>query len=257
MDEDFNPARTLARAEGLVEDFERRVAGVPYEAKGVRFSEMFFVFATAAGLAPKQILESGRARGQSTHVLGLCFPDSRIISLEDDLDSPDVPVAEERLRDVPNVCLLYGDAQTVLVELVHPGDVVVIDGPKGFAAVCLALRLLRTGKPRLVFVHDCYQGRPERPFLERYLPGAFYSDHVEFVKRYACLDARCWETMEAGGLAGWRPYDYQGKKQMSYGPTFACIPHRPGRCYKTLLARAVLRRVAAKLRRNIRKKLHV
>jgi hypothetical protein len=214
------PADTvLTQAAESAAEFERLVADVPYERKGVLFSEMLFVRAILARLSWTRILESGRARGQSTHLLAVCFPDREIVSIEKDPGSPDVPVATARLAPFANVKLIFGDAMQRLPALMQRGDAVVIDGPKGLRAIRLALKLLRTGKPSAVFVHDCGRGTEERAFLERHMPEVLYSDATEFVDRYAYLDARCADVDTAIVRGG-------ADSARSYGPTFACLtPH--------------------------------
>lgn len=169
------PALTAAATEHR-EQFARLLEGVPYERKGILYSEMFFLWLCASPLKPKRILESGRARGQSTLILARTFPDAEIISIEYDRNSPDVPVAAERLKDCKNVQLLFGDATVLLPGMIQAGDVVLIDGPKGFRGLRLALKLLGGGKPALVLMHDPLAGSPEREFLEQYLPQTLYSD---------------------------------------------------------------------------------
>jgi hypothetical protein len=66
-------------------------------------------------------------------------------------------------------------------------DAVLIDGPKDFRALKLALDLLRTGKPCAVFVHDFPPNSPQRKFLERNWPNAFFGDDPLF-KRFQSLD---------------------------------------------------------------------
>ena len=134
--------RTLANAPALIGQFEQLVERTPLEKKGIRFSEMFFLYCTVRGLKPSQIVESGRARAQSTLVLSLCFPGTAIVSVERNPHSPDVPVAEERLADRDNVNCLFGDSRLIMPRLVQPSDVVLIDGPKDLRALKLAMRLL-------------------------------------------------------------------------------------------------------------------
>ena len=106
--------RLCAEAMRDREEFQRRIAGVPYERKGILFSEMYFLYLCARHAAPRRILESGRARGQSTLLLSLLFPELPVISLEHDSASPDVAVANERLRGRANVDLRFGDATKIL-----------------------------------------------------------------------------------------------------------------------------------------------
>ena len=164
-------------------------AAVSHEAKGIRRSEMFFFYASVASLEPGRIVESGRARAQSTLVLSKLFPQTAIVSVESDAASPDVEIATTRLRDCTNVECRFGDSLVLLPALVEPGDVVLIDGPKDFRALKLALRLLRSGKPRMVFVHDLWLGSAARRFVDRCLPRAMLSDNPHWVQRYASLDS--------------------------------------------------------------------
>ena len=69
------------------------------------------------------------------------------------------------------------------------GNVILIDGPKDFRALKLAFRLLRSGKPVAVFVHDLWLGSPARRFVDRYLPSTILSDDPRWVQKYASLDS--------------------------------------------------------------------
>ena len=62
---DLSAEQTIANAPALIEQFEQLVEHVALEKKGIRFSEMFFLYCTVRGLAPGQIVESGRARAQA------------------------------------------------------------------------------------------------------------------------------------------------------------------------------------------------
>jgi hypothetical protein len=191
----MSPAATrlrnlLGEAEALLPRYLEATEGLVHEKKGIRRSELFFFYALVAGLNPVRIIESGRARAQSTLVLARLFPGASIVSLESDPASPDVTVAAERLRECDNVDCLFGDSLLLLPKLVKAGDVVLIDGPKDFRALKLAFRLLRSGKPLAVFVHDLWLGSPARRFVDRYLPSALLSDNPGWVQRYASLDSR-------------------------------------------------------------------
>ena len=137
---------------------------------------MFLFYAAVAPFRPRQILESGRARGKSTLILARCFPDARITSVELERDSESALAAEAKLKPFPNVELLYGDSRKILPDRVQPGDAVLIDGPKEFRGVELALELLRMGKPCAVFVHDFPPGSRWRKFVEREFSNAFAID---------------------------------------------------------------------------------
>src|ERR1700686_5822168 len=132
-------------AEVLLPEYRKIIASIPPEAGfgGIWESEMFLFYATVQPFAPKKILESGRARGKSTLILARCFPESRIISLEYDRQSENAPAAEAKLKNESNVDLLYGDSREILPERLQPGDAILIDGPKDFRALKLALDLMR------------------------------------------------------------------------------------------------------------------
>lgn len=187
----MSDAAFLARADELLPAFRAALAGMTRETerKGICPSEMFFLYSLVVPLAPKLILESGRARAESTLALARCFPEARIVSVEFAHDHPDVPLAEAKLRPYPNVELLYGDSRTLLPPRLEPGCVVLIDGPKEFRALKLALRLLVTGQPAGVFMHDFGKTFPERHFVQRLFPGARFSDEPDLLARYADLDA--------------------------------------------------------------------
>jgi len=129
-------------------------------------------------------------RGGSTLMLARCFPHARIVSVEFDRDPTHAAVAESLLKPYANVELLYGDSRDILPKRLQAGDAVLIDGPKGFRALKLALQLLRTEKPCAVLIHDFYQGEPARKFVERYWPNAFFSDDPAFAVYLRELNAR-------------------------------------------------------------------
>ncbi len=216
-----------------LETFRPRVAGIPYERKGVLYSEMLFLLLCARQVAPRRILESGRARGQSTLLLSVLFPELPIISIEHDPHSPDVPVANERLKGRPNLDLRFGDAMRILPAEVQTGDIVLIDGPKGFRGLRLAISLLATGKPSLVFVHDCGVGSAERAFLDVRLPGMLYSDAIEFARVAHVLDDMCQEYIPAERRFG------PSRAPAGYGYGLACLFFDPKVSYRALYARAL------------------
>src|SRR5947199_7327370 len=135
------------RAAALLPEYREIIGRIPPEAGfgGIWESEMFLFYAAIKPFAPKQILESGRARGKSTLILARCFPESRIISVEYERQSENASAAEAKLKNESNVDLLYGDSREILPARLQDGDAVLIDGTKDFRAVKLAIALLRTG----------------------------------------------------------------------------------------------------------------
>jgi len=215
--------------------FQALVAGIPYERKGILFSEMYFFWLCARTAKPRRILESGRARGQSTLILSHCFPEAEILSVEHDRNSPDVGVAAERLNGRSNVRQLFGDASSLLPQMTQPGDVALIDGPKGYRGLRLALSLLAGGKTPLVFVHDTAAGSEERRYLSRRLPEVVYSDLPVFAAVAHHLDQGAWEDLPEANR--WTP---AGAPPAGYGYSLACLPYRKGHNYRLLRLKAVV-----------------
>jgi predicted O-methyltransferase YrrM len=185
----ISKAAVLSRADELLPKYREVIASISPEAGfgGIWESEMFLFYAAVQALAPRQILESGRARGKSTLILARCFPESRIISVEFDRQSENAAVAEAKLKSLANVDVFYGDSREIFPKQLQSGDAVLIDGPKEFRAVKLVLDLLRTRKPCAVFVHDFPQDSLWRKFVERHWSNAFFGDDPAF-DRFRVLD---------------------------------------------------------------------
>jgi predicted O-methyltransferase YrrM len=214
----------LGEAEAFLPRYLEATRGLSHANKGIRRSELFFFYALVAPLKPKRIVESGRARAQSTLVLSRLFPKASIVSLESDAHSPDVALAAERLHGCENVECLFGDSLRLLPELVQAGDVVLIDGPKDFRALKLAFRLLHGGQPAAVFVHDLWPGSPARKFVDRYLPSALLSDDRQWVERYATLDS----SKSA-------PSFESSLRHLAYGATLGCFERETANYGRRLL----------------------
>ncbi len=206
----LSKSAVLARGERLLPKFRETIADIPPEAGfgGIWESELLLFYAAIQPSAPKQILESGRARGKSTLVLARCFPEARIVSVELDSASPNAAAAKAKLTPYQNVELVFGDSRQILPERLQPGDAVLIDGPKGFRALELGLDLLRTGKPCLVFVHDFPPRTPWRRFVERHWRQAFFGDDPLFEPFRSLDDARD---------------PRRDQRRRAYG-VFACLP---------------------------------
>jgi predicted O-methyltransferase YrrM len=239
---------TLARrAHSLLPAIRHWAAQAQYERAGILNSEILFLVACLQHADFGRLLESGRARGQSTLLLSLAFPDRSILSVESNENSPDVAVAGRRLRDRENVTLLFGDARKLLPKMIQCGDVILIDGPKAFRAVRLALRLLASGKVTHVFVHDLTIETPERRFVNRNFPEARFSDHIEFATVAAAADAGIEQAIppfrRLGGFTG----------VYGYGCGLAYLPYTRSRPYRWLLCKAFVNGLFTKARAFMRK----
>ena len=237
---EFSAAAIAARANDLLPKFREAIADVPPEAGfgGIWESEMFLFYAAVAPFRPRQILESGRARGKSTLILARCFPEARIISVELERNSDNATAAETKLQPLPNVELLYGDSRQILPARLQSGDAVLIDGPKEFRGIELALELLRTGKPCAVFVHDFPPRSRWRKFVEYELPGAFFGDDPMF-ERFRVLDQG--RDPRAGSAE---------EKRGKYG-IFACFPPNLPKPYWRLRTSLFLARFGLRLWRVV------
>lgn len=225
--------QTIAeRAKSLLPDVLRIAGLAGYRPAGVPHSEILFMLSCLAGTENTRIIETGRGRGQSTLMLSHALEQRSIISIEHSRDSPNEAEAKQRLAKRSNVVLLYGDARKLLPQLVEPGDVVLIDGPKAFRAIRLALRLLASGKVQHVFVHDVTTETPERRFVARHFPEARFSDWTGFADVAIEADAGTdaippSRRNEAGATFG-------------YGYAMTYLPRVASRNYRWLLARAFL-----------------
>ena len=65
--------------------------------------------------------------------------------------------------------------------MVEMGDVVLLDGPKDYRAIRLALRLLSQGRVSCVYVHDASYRSREGRFFSAHIKQATFSDEPNFV----------------------------------------------------------------------------
>lgn len=224
--------RLVREAEDRKEDFRELVKDVDYEEKGILYSEMFFMSLAVSQFEPLRILESGRARGQSTEILARMFADMPVISVEYDSNSPDVEVAKKRLAPYKNVECQFGDAREILPEISKAGDIVIIDGPKSWRGLKLLFKLLASRKFDLAFIHDVNVGTPDRAFLEKHLPSTNYSDDTEFAEVCHDLDDRAKDSLPPEN----RFEATKGK--FGYGWSLACLPYDARINYNALYRKA-------------------
>lgn len=200
-----------------------------YEKRGILHSEMLAICAVCDQLDIEVIIDSGRARGQSTYTLAEYFRDTHIKIISIDwkgstyFNEEDDVFAKERLARFQNVDILYGNSSRVIPKLI--GDLagkrvaVLLDGPKGQEAVEL-LSVLTSKHSNIVvaFLHDTMKGTLQRQSLEDTFFRVFFTDDEEYVKSYAELDNPCTEKGQ------WRPHWNKSYGYIeSYGPTLSVV----------------------------------
>jgi hypothetical protein len=197
------------------------IAGEPYEPRGILHSEMALIIHTCRAYGVEVVIESGRARGQSTYMLATYLPDTEIHSVEL-RGSADEEFACERLKDFANVALYSGDGRGSLPLLAASEaggrrTAILCDGPKGAAAVEVLKDCFRMSHVRVGFVHDMRRLDHGQPSMHRAaalaaFPAAKFSDEPAIVASSSWMDAN---ILASGGPCGPAHEAEFG----SYGPT--------------------------------------
>lgn len=204
-----------------------------HEERGILHSEMLAICAVCDELDVEVIIESGRARGQSTYMLAKYFRSQpvKIISIDWKgsyyFSEEDDTFARERLAPYDNVEILYGDSLQVMPELVRKlagkRIAVLLDGPKGQVAMDLLRRLISEPEDIVAaFFHDTMKGTPQRQSLEDTFARVFFTDDQGYLKSYSELDVSCIKPEY------WHPYWSKNYGEIeSYGPTLAIVFPKP------------------------------
>jgi hypothetical protein len=205
-----------------------------YEERGILSSEMLAVCGVCESLGVDLIVESGRARGQSTWMLARYFQGmpSRIVSIELERDA-DAQFAEQRLGAFPNVELRYGDSMKLLPEVLAAAPdrriAVLLDGPKGKPAIGLLNRAFEQPGVVCGFIHDMRRGTPQRELLDASDGRLFFTDDGAYVEEFGGLDRSCLPRPgQAITIHTWRPGMKGEDAIQSYGPTLLVMLPRPG-----------------------------
>lgn len=193
----------------------------PYELRGILHSEMALVIHACQARGVRMVIESGRARGQSTYMLAKYLPDVEIHSVEL-RDHPDEQIALERLAGLNNVVLHHGDGANAVPFLAQWANgnkqrvAILLDGPKGAAAVDILDRCFEFPHVVIGFIHDLRRldhggPSPHRAIAVERLPYAKFTDDPRLI------GAR-W--MDAGIIAAGGPAGPAHEAEFgSYGPT--------------------------------------
>jgi hypothetical protein len=197
----------------------------PYEPRGIFNSEMALLIGLCRKLGVEVVIESGRARGQSTFLLGKYLPGVAIHSVERQRDS-DALFAERRLDELDNVTLWYGDGLKLVPQIVQAKTgrriAILLDGPKGHPALDLLKECTISPDVVVGFIHDMRrvdhdEPAPFRLAAEKMFPGAFFTDDPDYVEATKHLDAPVWAL--GSEKSQWVPFNIGGEHTGSYGPT--------------------------------------
>lgn len=172
-------------------DFRLVCAAHPYVAKGIFYSELFLFLETCARRGVQRVIESGVKHGFSTRMLHAAFP------------GPLISVDQVACVTPPGVHFVKGNALAVvplIAERMSDRRLgILIDGPKGDAALALKDACALIPSVHVVAVHDAQRGGGE----------TFHSQDPAFRKFAGCeLDALITHAYAAKypvgpGLAVW------------------------------------------------------
>ena len=190
-----------------------------YEPRGIINSEMALIVFTCRKLGIERVIESGRARGQSTYLLGKYLPDCAIHSVEL-RGGPDEVFARKRLLDIANVTLYEGDGNELVPYLAGESTkptAILCDGPKGKAAVDILVRCFQLPQVQVGFIHDMRKldhggSSPHRAEATKRLPHHRFSDDPVFVAAASWMDRNVFAVRGPVGPEHEREFG-------SYGPT--------------------------------------
>ena len=201
----------------------RTLANEPYEARGILHSEIALILYVCERLQIECIIESGRARAQSTYLLAKYLPDIELHSVEL-YEGPDELYGRERVADLVNVTLHYGDGTKIVPWLAAQSakpTAILCDGPKGAKAVAILEQCFVYPQISVGFIHDMRrldhgQPSPHRAAALARLPKHRFSDDPRWIAATSWMDAG---IAEAGGPCGPQHEAQFG----SYGPTLGAF----------------------------------
>lgn len=209
-------------------DMFQSLAQEPYEHRGILHSEMAMVLYLCRKLGIERIIESGRARAQSTYMLAKYLPHVEIHSIEA-RGGPDSEFGSERVRGFANVVLHEGDGAELVPAIAHDAPTadgrsmrtaILCDGPKGAAAVAIVKKCFEYPHVRVGFIHDMRRldhggPSPHRAAAIEHLPNHKFTDDPAYAWA-SWMDAK---VVEAGGPCGPQHEAVHG----SYGPTLGAF----------------------------------
>ncbi|MBN1803417.1 MAG: hypothetical protein JW891_18040 [Candidatus Lokiarchaeota archaeon] len=206
--------------------FEKNVANIGYELKGICNSEMLLFVSIIQYFQVKLIIESGRASGYSTKIIAANFNSSNqeIYSIEYLKYTKDSIQSHENLFGYKNLHLIYGDSNKIIPKLINRECCVLIDGPKDDAAIKLAVRIMKNSFVKAVFIHDMDKESNHRTWMERIFKNIFFTDDTSYVNAFKHLDEEMWlELRKHKRDDMYGPYLKNSKHSKSYYHTLALI----------------------------------
>ncbi len=221
----INKNKIIQICEEYLPRFEKSIKNLKFEPKGIFNSEMLLFTALTKKLGVKLIIESGRARGQSTKIIAENFkdPQNQIISVESLKYHPDARVAYKRLNHYTNLQLKFGNSFKLLPKLINGECCILIDGPKT-GSLDLTIELLKNSLVKAVFIHDLHKDSKERKRAENLLNNHFFSDDMDYLHRFQNIDKQCWiDQRKSRRYRNWGPYHRDGKKMKSYSSTLLFV----------------------------------
>ena len=165
----------IALSKGWVEQW---VEGAIYP------SEMVFFLTRCEQSEVASVIESGRQDGYSTAILGEYARrrGARVFSVDYEHDAARAARCRRRLAAYPELRLLRGDANTMLVQLVRQEaprrTALLVDGPKGFWALALMFACAAYGSVTAIALHNLGPQQPATPYLEGLAPEPLYYEEL-------------------------------------------------------------------------------
>lgn len=199
--------QNVAAIMDALKTFMERTQGLSYKPKSIFPSEMFLFYMEALKVNPDLIIESGVGYGGSTRYLTKLFPNEapEIIAIDDERYKK--PGVKSRLRW--RVMFIPGDSLEVMPALVSKTEakriVILIDGPKGQAAVDLATQMLATDKVWFVAVHDLAFDCPGKYRVQSHEPD--FRQAFGFLDKGTVPDRQLHKQPNGPGLTIFKPVE--------------------------------------------------
>lgn len=216
----MNKEKIIEECKNNLPKFKEVLINTEYELRGIMPSESLLLGSIATLTNIELIIESGRARGYSTQILSGIFPNKNIVSIDLDNKSEDVKFSEKILKDKDNVELVYGDSNTIIKEKITKDCIVFIDGPKGVAALELAIDIIEDKRVKAICIHDLHKNTFARNLCEIFFNNTFFSDDLDFVHEFKNVDREAWTKLKDEGE---KPYIRKNNNIESYASTLAVI----------------------------------